>query len=145
MGFSNAFAGDTYAEFRERLVHLDKESRGEDLAEGRVPQTHFWITLDEKPIGWLKIRHYLNDYLREHGGHIGYGIVPTARGKGYGTEALRLGLEEAQKLGIDRVLLTCNPSNIGSRRVIEKNGGQLELETNDSCYYWIQLPPAESI
>src|SRR5690606_33152193 len=74
----------------------------------------------------LSIKLCLNTYLHNIGGHIGYGVVPAHRRKGYATEMLRQGLEEAKKRGFRRVLVTCDIDNIGSSRVIEKNGGILE-------------------
>jgi len=62
-----------------------------------------------------------------YGGHIGYGIRPSERQKGYATTGLQLALEEARKRGLDQVLLTCGVDNLASRRVILANGGQ-EIE-----------------
>ena len=90
------------------------------------------------------IRHYLNDYLLNYGGHIGDGIRPSERGKGYATEMIRLSLSECKKLGLDKVLMVCNKSNIASAKTIIKNGGILENEftTEDGKTYqryWIYL------
>lgn len=88
----------------------------------------------------IKIRHYLNNYLLAHGGHIGYGIIASTRGKGYASEMLKLALVEAKKLGIEDALITCDSNNIGSQRVAEKNGGILEQKTEkDGCFYWIHI------
>ena len=86
-----------------------------------------------------KLRHQLTEQLREHGGHIGYGIRASERGKGYATKMLELTLIEAKKLGINEVLITCNPDNIASQKVVLKNKGVLEKKTEDSYYYWIDL------
>ena len=112
----------------------------------RVPDSVFFL-LDEdrnRLLGAVNIRHYLNDSLLESGGHIGDGIRPTERRKGYATEMIRLALEECRKLGIDRVLMTCDKSNIGSARSIIRNGGVLENEfINEDGEleqrYWITL------
>ena len=76
-------------------------------------------------------------------GHIGYSVRPSRRRQGYAVEMLRLGLEECRKLGIDRVLLTCDKTNIGSAKTIQHNGGVLEneIETPDRITqrYWIKL------
>jgi predicted acetyltransferase len=85
----------------------------------------------------VKLRHYLNDSLRQHGGHIGYALAPNHRGKGYGNKMLELALLEAKNLGIEEVLLVCNPGNLASRAVIIKNGGRLEQETAEDALYWI--------
>lgn len=112
---------------------------------GFVPQTMFWITLGDEYIGRLGLRHELNEMLEQFGGHIGYDIRPSMRRRGYGTHALQLALEEARKLGIDRVLVTCSEYNVGSKKIIEANGGVLEnmVETpfrdELTCRYWITV------
>lgn len=79
------------------------------------------------------------------GGNIGYSIRPTERFKGYGTLILKLGLEKCKELNIDKVLITCNKSNVGSYKVIEKNDGILENEFFCEAYneivkrYWIHI------
>ena len=95
-------------------------------------------------LGAVNIRHYLNDYLLQFGGHIGDGIRPSERRKGYATEMIRLALIECKKLGIDRVLMVCDKSNIGSAKSIINNGGILENEFVDedgeiNQRYWIDL------
>lgn len=113
--------------------------------EGKVPSSTFFC-LDEKRhimVGAINIRHYLNDYLLKFGGHIGDGIRPTERKKGYATKMIKLGLEECKKLGLDRVLLVCDKDNIGSAKSIINNGGILENEILDGAKivqrYWIDL------
>ena len=96
----------------------------------------------DRLLGAVNIRHYLNDFLLREGGHIGDGIRPSERRKGYATEIIRLALIECEKLGIDRVLITCDKDNIGSARSIIKNGGVLEnefmnSEGNIEQRYWI--------
>ena len=85
----------------------------------------------------------LNDYLLKYGGHIGDGIRPSERRKGYATQMIGLALEECKKLGIDRVLLVCDKDNIGSAKSIVNNGGVLEnefLEGNKLIQrYWITI------
>jgi len=93
----------------------------------------------------IDIRHELNEYLLNFGGHIGYGIKTSERRKGYATEMLRLALEKARELNLKKVLLTCNKTNYGSARTIQKNGGILEnkiLNPKDKQItqrYWIEL------
>ena len=72
-----------------------------------------------------EIRHKLNESLLKNGGHIGDGVRPSERRKGYATEMIRLALEECKKIGIDRVLMVCYKDNIGSRKSIINNGGVL--------------------
>lgn len=98
----------------------------------------------DRLLGAVNIRHYLNDSLLKEGGHIGDGIRPSERRKGYATEMIRLALTECKKLGIEKVLMTCDKDNIGSARSIIKNGGILEnefvnSEGNIEQRYWISL------
>lgn len=97
--------------------------------EGFVCHTTFWLVNDKNQlIGVSNIRHELNDDLRIKNGHIGYGIRPSFRRKGYATKILALSLEKAKYLGVKKALLTCNKSNIGSQKVITNNGGILRRE-----------------
>lgn len=113
---------------------------------GMVPDSVFFL-LDvdrDRLLGAVNIRHSLNDYLLQFGGHIGDGIRPSERRKGYATEMIRLALMECKKLGIDRVLMICDKDNIASAKSIIKNGGILEKEFVDEDgkteqRYWIEL------
>jgi predicted acetyltransferase len=90
---------------------------------GRVPETVYWLVDGETFIGRLSLRHELNPSNSLVGGHIGYEIRPSRRRQGYGTAILRLGLEKARDMGLQQVLVTCDDTNIGSRKIIEINGG----------------------
>lgn len=94
-------------------------------------------------VGAVNIRHYLNEYLLQCGGHIGDGIRPSERRKGYATAMIGLALKECKKLGIDKVLICCDKENIGSAKSIQKNGGVLENEIEKDGTieqrYWISL------
>lgn len=114
--------------------------------DGKVPaSTFFLLDVDRnRLIGAVNIRHYLNDYLLKYTGHIGDGIRPTERNKHYGTEMIRLALIECKKLGIEKVLMVCDKSNIASAKTIINNNGILEDEIvdDDGCInqrYWINL------
>lgn len=137
-GFMNDAYGMPYEAFPAWLDRRDAESRGENLPPSYVPQTIFWCYDGEMPVGYVKLRHYLNDHLREVGGNIGYGIAPAYRGKGYATQMLRLVLREANTLGIVEALVTITTSNAASRRVAEKCGGILKNQKNNQCYYLIR-------
>lgn len=122
--------------------------KGEEVE--RVPQTTVWLVEGDTFIGDAKIRHRLNDRLFKSGGHVGYGIRPTMRRKGYATEMLRLCLIWARdNLQLDRALLSCVEDNIASARVMEKNGGQL-IDITPHPYeegkmqkrYWVPVPRA---
>lgn len=131
-----------YHDFDFYLEHLEIK----EAAAGRVPDSVFFL-LDEdrdRLLGAVNIRHYLTDSLLKEGGHIGDGIRPGERRKGYATEMIRLALTECRKLGIDKVLMTCDKDNIGSARSIIKNGGVLEnefvnLDGNVEQRYWISI------
>ena len=101
--------------------------RGERLPPDHVPSTFLFAFVAARIVGRVSIRHSLNAFLERVGGHIGYVVVPEFRRQGHATEILRQSLEIARgKLGISRVLVTCDDDNIGSIRTIEKNGGMLE-------------------
>ncbi|MGY1839411.1 MULTISPECIES: GNAT family N-acetyltransferase [unclassified Modestobacter] len=112
-------------------------------AEGRVPCTCWWIVDGDTVVGAIALRHRLNDFLLRAGGHIGYGIRPSARRRGLATWALGEVLPTARALGLDRVLVTCADDNVGSARVIERAGGLLEdvrdTELGPTRRYWITL------
>lgn len=129
-----------YHDFDDYLAKL--ENRIE--TDGRVPESVFFLLDEERDrlVGAVTIRHYLTDSLLQAGGHIGTGIRPSERRKGYATEMIRLALIECQKLGISKVLMTCDKENIGSAKSIMKNGGLLEHEFVNSegqieQRYWI--------
>ena len=125
---------------------LERSHTGPGLEPGKVPATLFLLERDGRVIGQSNLRHELNDDLRLEGGHIGYSTRPSERQKGYGTLILKLTLEEARKMGITRILITCDTDNTGSVRIIENNGGVLESQgTSDISgkminRYWIESP-----
>ena len=132
-------------DYRDFNYYLDNLEITEPT-DGKVPDSVFFLLDVERNIllGAVNIRHYLNDFLLQFGGHIGDGIRPSERRKGYATEMIRLALIECKKLGIDRVLLVCDKSNIGSAKSIINNGGILENEFLDedgeiNQRYWIDL------
>jgi predicted acetyltransferase len=117
---------------------------------GVLPYIDYWLLEDITWIGLLTLRPKITAELMRSGGHIGYVIRPCRRGQGYGTAILRLGLEQARILGLTRVLLTCADTNLGSRKVIEANGGQLEdvvqIDANGPSVrrYWIPLTASDA-
>ncbi len=128
--------------FDELLLKIKEREEGINLPANRVPQTELWLVENGEFIGWTKIRHRLNENLLLEGGHIGYAIRPRARKQGYGTKILELSLSVAKKLGIDKVLVTCDDDNISSTKIIEKCGGvlenKIEHEERLKRRYWIQ-------
>jgi len=112
--------------WREYVARLADNRCGVNLPEGWVPSTFLVADVDGQIVGRVSIRHELNDFLRRESGHIGYGVLPAYRRRGYATEILRQALIIARSIGIDRVLITCDDDNIGSIRVIESCGGKLD-------------------
>jgi len=109
---------------------------------GYVPCTTWWWVEGREYFGRIAVRHRLTEKLREVGGHIGYDVRPTARGRGHATAMLRAVLPMAHALGINPALVTCDTVNVASRRVIEKNGGQLEDERSGKLRYWLPTAPS---
>jgi predicted acetyltransferase len=105
--------------------------------KGWVPATLLWIVDDEQVVGRVSIRHRLNEHLLQVGGHIGYAVIPSARRRGHATAALAQSLRLAADLGIDPALVTCDDTNVASRRVIEKNGGVLEDVRQGKLRFWV--------
>ena len=105
------------------FAHLERFESGVDLPPDRVRQTQFWLMCGDRMIGASRLRYRLIPFLERDGGHIGYEIRPSERRKGFGTEILRLTLLEAAAVGIHRVLLTTDPTNLASIRIIERHGG----------------------
>jgi predicted acetyltransferase len=137
LGFTPGMAWDTYLKARE-------EQRAGRALRGRfVPNTFLVAEVDGDLVGRVSIRHELNDFLAREGGHIGYCVLPAFRRRGYATEILRQALIVARATGIDRVLVTCDNSNVASIKVIEACGGKLDsvikLETfpDGVRRYWI--------
>jgi predicted acetyltransferase len=104
---------------------------------GHVPCTTLWWVDGDDYLGRIAIRHRLTDFLREVGGHIGYDVRPTRRREGHATAMLRQSLPWALGLGIDRALVTCDLENVGSIRVIENAGGELEDVRGAKRRYWV--------
>lgn len=131
-----------YRNFEKYIQDLEDEEKG--LPELVPSTTLFCLDLDRDIfVGAVNIRHYLNESLLLNGGHIGDGIRPSERRKGYGTKMIALALEECKKLGTSRVLMVCDKTNIASAKSIINNGGILENEVIirgiTEQRYWIEL------
>ena len=136
-----AIRKNDFRDFDKYLSELEiKETDGR-----LVPDSTFFCLDEERNIfvGAVNIRHYLNEGLLKTGGHIGDGVRPSERRKGVATKMIGLALEECKKLGIDRVMMACDDTNIGSAKSIENNGGKLENKIEDGGKlvrrYWIEL------
>ena len=130
-----------FAAWVDRITGESDPSR--PVAEGRVRATYWWIAEGDTVLGSIALRHQLNDFLWRAGGHIVYGVRPSARRRGLATYALGEVLGHARKLGLERVLITCNVANEASRRTIEHHGGVLsdigDTELGRLRRYWIAL------
>ena len=115
--FSNPHTTDLLARF-------ERYRNAQDLPEGYVGSSSFWLVDDEahRFLGEIDIRHSLTERLLRYGGHIGYAVRLGEWNKGYGTLMLSLALPRAKALGITRCLITCDDDNPASARVMEKNG-----------------------
>ncbi|SRR5215204_3561134 len=132
-------------DFEAFLEHLKMYRTGKNLPDGHVASTTYFLLADNKLVGTGSLRHALNEGLAVYGGHIGYAVRPSERGKGYGSRILQLTLEKARTRELERVFLTCDAENVASAKIIEKHGGRLE---NQIMYepigklisqYWIEL------
>ena len=106
-----------------------------------VPSTTLWLVERDEYLGRLGIRHRLTQDLLERGGHIGYDVRASARRRGYATQMLRDARPVAHALGIDPALVTCDVTNVASRRVIEHNGGVLEDQRGEKLRFWVPTGP----
>ena len=126
--------------YEEWLKNNQDHEMGINLPEGWVPDIQLVaFSKDGQAVGFLNIRLCLNDFLLEEGGHIGYSIRPSERGKGYAKESLRQGLQVAKEKNIKKALVTCSTENPASRAVIVANGGVFEDVRNGVERYWIDL------
>ena len=142
------FSGLDKMSFEKWLEKVKNDMSKNTCGEGRVPATHFLVfrISDNKLVGMVQVRHELNEYLLNFGGHIGDCVRPCEQGKGYATEQIGLALDFCRKIGLKRVLITCRKDNIASAKTIIKNGGVLENEIPNPSEnevlmqrYWIEL------
>ncbi len=115
----------------------------EEAPEGMVTAEVWFLMQENRILGAITLRHWLNDYLMGVGGHIGYGVRPSERCKGYANLMLKRVLLLASLRGMGKVLITCNQGNVGSEKVIIKNDGIIEnvIEDGDEMVarYWVHL------
>lgn len=131
--------------FEEWLKAIVDNSFEETVRQGFVPSSTYLAVRveDDKLLGMIDIRHKLNEYLFNFGGHIGYSIRKSERRKGYAKEMLGQALGKCIEMGLDKVLITCDKENIASVSTIKSQGGVLENEVNEEDEivqrYWINL------
>ncbi|MBR4427287.1 MAG: GNAT family N-acetyltransferase [Spirochaetales bacterium] len=136
-----------YEDPKDWIERLDSLKDPSKIPSNLVPASLYMYVReeDDKIVGMIDIRHYLNEHLAQFGGHIGYSVAPSERRKGYASQMLGLVLPKCRELGIEKVLITCIKGNEGSRRTILKNGGVYEStvyekdEEIDLERYWIYL------
>ena len=143
-GVENRWHGCGWETYRDTaLPRAIAMSKGENLPEGYVPCTSFFLWADGEIVGLFKLRHYLSDTLREGAGHIGYCVKKDCRGRGYGTEGLRLLLERARDIvPEEEYYLRLFRYNTPSLRVMEKNGGRIVGE--DEEHYFVRIGKSSS-
>lgn len=140
-GTANLRLAEAYEDW---YAAVTDNAQAETVHPGLVPATTLLAMAEgERLVGMIDIRHRLNDYLLQFGGHIGYSVHPDLRRRGYAAQMLALGLEACRTLGLTRVLVTCGDGKAGSARTIEKNGGVLENVVDEEGApvrrYWITL------
>ena len=142
----NGSAGlDRFSSIEIWFEELKKKSCEDTVPEGLVPSSTY-LGVREKDnyiVGMIDIRHYLNEYLTQVGGHIGYGVRKTERNKGYAKQMLKLALEKCKELKIKKVLITCDEDNIASEKVILSANAKLEdirnVDGENKKRFWIDL------
>ena len=142
----NGSAGlDRLSSIEDWLEELNKRSCEDTVPKGLVPSSTY-LGIREKDnyiVGMIDIRHYLNEYLTQVGGHIGYGVRKTERNKGYAKQMLKLALEKCKELKIKKVLITCDEDNIASEKVILSANAKLEdirnVDGENKKRFWIDL------
>ncbi len=139
-GFVNGAYGLSRQAFSEFVQLRKRNSQGLDLPEGHVPDTVYVLEDDsEGYVGIVKLRHRLNDALRQGAGHIGYGIRKEYRGRGYATAALSLALDEARKIvPEDEIYLSVRKDNPASLKVQLRNGARVDHESGEE--YFTRIP-----
>ena len=142
----NGSAGlDRFSSIEVWLEELKKRSCEDTVPKGLVPSSTY-LAVREKDnyiVGMIDIRHYLNEYLTQAGGHIGYGVRKTERNKGYAKQMLKLALEKCKEIKIKKVLITCDEDNIASEKVILSANAKLEdirnVDGENKKRFWIDL------
>ncbi|MGS7466755.1 GNAT family N-acetyltransferase [Bacillus paranthracis] len=131
--------------FPAMVQELLDAHNGINLPDSWVPDSTYWLVTDHNRIvGVVNIRHSLTEHLFNAGGHIGYGIRPSERRKGYATKLLALSLEKAKQLNITKALIVCDEVNTASEKTILHNGGVrdddfIEEDGNVVRRFWIEL------
>ena len=142
----NGSAGlDRFSSIEIWFEELKKRSCEDTVPKGLVPSSTY-LGVREKDnyiVGMIDIRHYLNDFLKQFGGNIGYSVRKSERNKGYAKQMLKLALEKCKDLKMKKVLITCDEDNIASEKVILSANAKFEdirsLEGKNKKRFWIEL------
>ena len=142
----NGSAGlDRLSSIEDWLEELKKRSSEDTVPEGLVPSSTY-LGVREKDnyiVGMIDIRHYLNEYLTQVGGNIGYSVRKTERNKGYAKQMLKLALGKCRDLKMKKVLITCDEDNIASEKVILSANAKFEdirsADGENKKRFWIDL------
>ena len=123
-GLTNPFKGVSLDEYREKVLPtLISYEHPVNMPEWFVPETYYYLWNDDRLVGEFRIRHHLNEVLRKGAGHIGYSIAKEHRGKGYGTQGLKLTIQIAKEIvPEEEIYLRVNRDNIASQKVMLNNG-----------------------
>jgi predicted acetyltransferase len=108
-----------------KKIRSDIDYEDGNIPKNRLQSFSFWFFDNEELIGTSRLRPKLNERFKNIGGNIGYDVKPSKRRKGYGQKILELTVQEAKRIQLKELLITCDDENIGSYRVIEKNGGKI--------------------
>ena len=139
------YYGYTFEEALDRCLKTEDEEYAKSV--GRCQSRTFLLIRenDNKIVGTINVRWNLNEAMLRFGGHIGYGIRPTERRKGYNKINLYLGMLEAKKVGLEKVMLDCDVNNLGSDKTLKAWGGKLErteVDPSDGILtnvYWFDV------
>ena len=127
------------------LKELKMKSSEDTVPKGLVPSTTYLAIreIDNYIVGMVDIRHYLNEFLTQVGGNIGYDVRKSERNKGYAKQMLKFTLEKCKDLKIKKVLITCDEDNIASEKVILSANAKLEdirnVDGENKKRFWIDL------
>lgn len=116
------------SDFQKVLEKINDFAEGVNLPPGYVQSSTYWLVDSGELIGVTNVRHRLNKEIEHCGGHIGLGIRPTYRGKGYGNRLMKLSIEKLNELGVSAIHIHCYKGNVASAKSIVSNGGTLESE-----------------
>lgn len=146
--FAGCMSLDTSESAEEWIKICELRKSEETCSEvGTAVPSHMYIAVrknDDKVVGVIDLRHHINHpILGTWGGHCGYSVRPSERGKGYAKEMLRLNMQNAKAMGIEKLLVTCDVSNIASEKTILANGGvyesTIDVDGSQMKRYWITV------